>query len=99
MDQIYSFYKTNLRSAHRAAGEYITNFTFFVIDEECVRAKPRQGLLCSDAPDRRENNDGAANKELKLKTMRLPLEKTMSTSSPWNSCPRHRARSKILAAR
>lgn len=72
MDQIYDFYQVHLRSANHTDREYGTNFTFFAIDEECATSSPNQCILCCDAPDHGEGDDG-----IKLRQLRMPIEKMM----------------------
>ncbi|KAL9628238.1 MAG: hypothetical protein Q9164_007351, partial [Protoblastenia rupestris] len=73
IDQIYAFFKAHLRPADDSTTlEHFTTFTFLVVDEECVQSTPWQCILCSDAPD-----FGEADEEVKLKTLRMPIEQAM----------------------
>lgn len=72
VDQVYEFYKKHLRPAedYSGPGMHFASFTFLVVDEECVRSKPWQCILCCDAPDFGE-------RETTLKQLRLPIEEAV----------------------
>ena len=70
LDQIYDFWKQNLRAADDAEGpQHFSAFTFVVIDKACLRSEPLQCIICTDAPDFNEANDDA----LVLKSIRLDV--------------------------
>lgn len=72
VDQVYDFYKKYLRPAedYSGPGMHFTSFTLVIVDAECVQSRPRQCILCCDAPDFGE-------RETKLKQLRLPIEDAM----------------------
>ena len=73
VEEIYEFYKENLRPKDDStAHDPINAFTFIVVDEACFRADPKECILCSDAPDFGEE-------EVKLKQVRLPIRKVLES--------------------
>ena len=70
IDQVYAFYKAHLCPDENYAGPgmHFTSFTFLAVDDACLRADPRECILCSDSPD-----FGEAEGEIVLKQLRLPL--------------------------
>ena len=78
VDEVYDIYKTHIRPADDSSGrQFITNYTFIVIDQECMQSNPKQCILCCDAPDFDEEDD-----EIKLKQLRMPLGKSMEYLHP-----------------
>ncbi|KAF6230619.1 hypothetical protein HO173_011156 [Letharia columbiana] len=77
MRQVYGFFKRHLRPAENYNGPDMRfpNFTFIVVDERCVRSRPRQIIICCDAPDFGERST-------KLKLLRLPIDQALD-----NLCP------------
>lgn len=81
VDQIYDIYKTKRAAIEgKTEGDErdIANFSFLVIDKECINSNPRQCLVCTDAPDWDENPKNDTTIEPKLKVLRLSIEDAMS---------------------
>ena len=78
VDEVYDYFKTHLRPADDSTGgEFCTAFAFLVVDEACVKARPRQCILCCDAPD-----FGELDGETQLKRLRMPIENAVWHLTP-----------------
>lgn len=74
IDDVYGFFKHHLRpESDNTARDPLTSFTFVAIDVDCINASPLECALCCDALDFNEAPDN-----VKLKTLRLPLEKALA---------------------
>ena len=67
IDQVYDFWKQNLRAANDAEGpQHFSAFTFVMIDEACLRSEPLQCIICTDVPDFDEEDNATVLKYVRL---------------------------------
>lgn len=72
VNQIYNVQKRLIQDINSSRCEYLTNFVFVIIDEECIQSSPYQCLVCCDAPDHGETEE-----EIRLKQLRMPISEAM----------------------
>lgn len=78
-DSVYDFYNKYIRSADGSTSKVsFTNFTFLIIDGECVKSDPQQCIVCCDAPDYDDPDDD----NIRLTRMRVPIETAMWILTP-----------------
>jgi len=67
LDEVYDFWRRNLRAADNSEGPYqLSAFTFVVIDEACLNSDRMQCIVCSDAPDFGEADDAIVVKQVRI---------------------------------
>ena len=67
IDQVYDFWRQNVRAADDIEGpQRFSAFTFVVIDEACLNSEPLQCIVCNDGPDFGEADDAIVLKHFRV---------------------------------